>query len=494
MAFDLRLEAKLSQSLVMTPQLQQAIKLLQLSRLELVETVSEEIETNPALECEGINDTPTAPEASADTERKPDAAKDDEVAVKGDDFDWQSYVSEYNDAGPKGVNFNNNPEGDSLDNITDTSSGLHDHLLSQLHLSGLTENENALGEFIIGNIDGDGYLRVVEDSPMGDAELEEAALTEIGDHLKVEEAEVLKVLKTIQMFEPAGVAARSTRECLLLQAKCLPVRDTVVESIITDYLPELANKNYKAIARKLSITFDEVIRAARKIVKELNPMPGSAFGTEELSSITPDVFIKKVAGEYVVSQNDTGLPRLKISPYYRNLMNNGAEMTEEAKEYIQERFRSAIWLIKSIHQRHRTIYRVVESIVRFQREFLDKGVQHLKPLTLKDVADDIGVHESTVSRVTSNKYAETPRGTYRLKYFFSNSLGNLEGEDVSVEYIKNTMLELFSSEDNIKPLSDMKLVTELKRYDIDISRRTVTKYREALGVLSSHKRKSYLKD
>jgi len=222
-------------------------------------------------------------------------------------------------------------------------------------------------------------------------------------------------------------------------------------------------------------------------------MPGSAFGTEESRSITPDVFIKKVAGEYVVSQNDTGLPRLKISPYYRNLLNGEGELPEHTKEYIQERFRAALWLIKSIHQRHRTIFRVVESIVKFQKGFLDKGVKELRPLTLKDVAEDIGVHESTVSRVTSNKYAETPRGTLRLKYFFSTSLENTNGTDVSVEYIKGKMRELFDGEDSLKPLSDMKIVEELKELEIDISRRTVTKYREAIGVLSSHKRKSYLK-
>ena len=491
MAFDLRLETRLSQSLVMTPQLQQAIKLLQLSRLELVETVAEEIETNPVLECEGINDTP-APEA--EPAQKDDSVKDTEDTVKEEEFDWQSYVNEYSDSGPRGVNFSDNPEADSFDNITDTSPGLHEHLLGQLHLSGLNEVDTALGEFIIGNIDGDGYLRVVEDYSMGDLELECATLLEIGRHTGGEEAEILRVLKTIQMFEPAGVGARSTRECLLLQARCLPVRDTVVEEIISSHLTLLANRNYKLIARKLGISFDEVIRAGRLIVKELNPMPGSAFGTEELSTITPDVFIRKVGGEYVIIQNDTGLPRLKISPYYRKLMNNGGELTEQAKKYIEERFRSALWLIKSIHQRHRTIYRVVESIVRFQREFLDKGVRHLKPLTLKDVADDIGVHESTVSRVTSNKYAETPRGTFKLKYFFSNSLGNIDGTDVPVEHIKKTMMELFASEESRKPLSDMKLVEELKRFNIDISRRTVTKYREALGVLSSHKRKSYLKD
>ena len=494
MAFDLRLETRLSQSLVMTPQLQQAIKLLQLSRLELVETVAEEIETNPVLECEGINDTPAAaPEGEVAQKNDADSGDSGEP-VKGDDFDWQSYINEYNDSGPKGVNFNNNPEGEMLDNVTDTSSGLYEHLLGQLHLCGLGEGEVGLGEFIIGNIDDDGYLRVVEEPSMGDAELESAALSEIGLHTGAEEADIMRVLKAIQAFEPVGVGARSTRECLLLQARCLPVRDTVVEDIISGCLNELANKNYKLIAKKLGISFDEVIRGARKIVKELNPMPGSAFGTEESNSITPDVFIKKVAGEYVVTQNDSGLPRLKISPYYRDLMNNGGELTDQTKEYIQERFRSALWLIKSIHQRHRTIYRVVESIVKFQRDFLDKGVRHLKPLTLKDVAEDIGVHESTVSRVTSNKYAETPRGTLRLKYFFSNTLGNLDGEDISVEYIKNTMEELFASEDSMKPFSDMKLVEKLKRFNIDISRRTVTKYREALGVLSSHKRKSYLKD
>ena len=489
MAFELRIENRLSQSLVMTPQLQQAIKLLQLSRMELVETVAEEVETNPVLECEGINDT-QAPEA--DAELKP--VEDVREQVKEEDFDWQSYVNEFNDSAPRGVDFNTNRDDDNfLENITDTSAGLHEHLLSQLHLSGLDSDEVTIGTFIIGNIDSDGYLRIVEDSTLGDPDIETTALSELAKLTGAGEEEVLKVLKIIHIFEPPGVGARSTRECLLLQAKALPVRDTVVEEIISGYLPELANKNYKLIARKLALSFDEVIRAAKKIIKDLNPMPGSAFGTEESRSITPDVFIKKVAGEYVVSQNDTGLPRLKISPYYRNLLNSGGELPDQTKEYIQERFRAALWLIKSIHQRHRTIYRVVESIIKFQKGFLDKGVKELKPLTLKDVAEDIGVHESTVSRVTSNKYAETPRGTLRLKYFFSTSLENTQGADVSVEYIKGRMRELFDGEDCLKPLSDMKIVEELKGFDIDISRRTVTKYREALGVLSSHKRKSYLK-
>ncbi len=490
MAFELRIENRLSQSLVMTPQLQQAIKLLQLSRLELVETVAEEIEINPVLECEGINDTPSA-EAEAELKSDGDAGEQ----VKEEDFDWQSYINEFNDSSPRGIDFSVNRDDDNfLENITDTSAGLQEHLLSQLHLCGLTEDEVSLGVFIIGNIDPAGYLRIVEDSTLCDEELEARTLDELTRLTGATDSEVSKVLKEIHKFEPTGVGARSTRECLLLQARSHCVRDTVVEGIISGFLPELANKNYKLIAKKLSISFDEVIRAAKKIVKDLNPMPGSAFGIEESRTVTPDVFIRKVGGEYVVSQNDTGLPRLKISPYYRNLLNSGAELPDHTKEYIQERFRSALWLIKSIHQRHRTIFRVVESIVKFQKGFLDKGVKHLQPLTLKDVAEDIGVHESTVSRVTSNKYAETPRGTLRLKYFFSTSLSTTDGADVSVEYIKNKMQGLFDAEDSKKPLSDMKIVKELKRFDIEISRRTVTKYREALGVLSSHKRKCYLKE
>ncbi len=482
MAFELRQELRLTQSLVMTPQLQQAIKLLQLSRLELVEEVKQEIEENPVLECaEGAETTEVTQEPEA---KSADSAE----------LDWQSYLEgasgDY--SGKGSLNFSDRIEDSYIDTLSNVSGGIKEHLLEQLKLSGLSGEDIDLGFFIIGNIDDDGYLRVIDENDLDPAVCEDMALEEISRNTGAPTCDVERVLGVIQDFDPAGVCARSTRESLLLQASRLTVRDTVVEEIIKNYLTPLANKNYKLIASKLSVSFDEVIDAAKIIVLHLNPMPGSGFGADESRAVIPDVYIAKVDGRYVVSQNDNGLPRLKISPYYRKLLSTNGGIKGETKEYIQERFKSALWLIKSVHQRRRTIIRVVESIVRFQREFLDKGVQYLKPLTLKDVAEDIGMHESTVSRVTSNKYADTPRGILRLKYFFSNSMSGVDGSDVAVEYIKKKIKGLVEIEDSIKPLSDMRIVESLKGDGIVLSRRTVTKYREAMGILSSHKRKSYL--
>ena len=482
MAFELRQDLRLSQSLVMTPQLQQAIKLLQLSRLELVDEVRQEIEENPMLECAEVPDT-------TDVTSEPEV-KSTETA----ELDWQSYLEGVSGdyAGKSSLNFSDRPEDSYIDTLSNVSGGIKEYLLEQLKLSGLSGEDIDLGFFIIGNVDDDGYLRVVDENDLDPVVCEEVALEEICRNTGAVIGDVERVLEVIQSFDPAGVCARSIRESLLLQAVRLPVRDAVVEEIITHHLTPLANKNYKLIASKLSVSFDEVIDAAKIIVIQLNPMPGSGFGADESVAVTPDVYIAKVDGKYTVSQNDKGLPRLKISPYYRQLLNAKGGLKGETKEYVQERFKSALWLIKSVHQRRRTIIRVVESIVRFQREFLDKGVQYLKPLTLKDVAEDIGMHESTVSRVTSNKYAETPRGILRLKYFFSNSMSGTDGADVAVEYIKKKMKTLMEAENSMKPFSDMKIVEFLKDDGIVLSRRTVTKYREAMGILSSHKRKSYL--
>ena len=482
MAFELKQELRLTQSLVMTPQLQQAIKLLQLSRLELVEEVKQEIEENPMLECAEGTDTPEV--AAEPEEKKPESTE----------LDWQSYLEgasgDY--SGKGSLNFSDRVEDSYIDTLSNASGGIKEHLLEQLKLSKLSGDDIELGFFIIGNIDDDGYLRVVDENDLDPAVCEDMALEEISRSTGAPIGDVERVLGAIQDFDPAGVCARSTRESLLLQAARLPVRDTVVEEILKDHLNALANKNYKLIASRLSVSFDEIIDAAKIIVTELNPMPGSGFGADESRAVIPDVYITKVDGKYVVNQNDNGLPRLKISPYYRKLLNAKGGIKGETKEYIQERFKSALWLIKSVHQRRRTIVRVVESIVRFQREFLDKGVQYLKPLTLKDVAEDIGMHESTVSRVTSNKYADTPRGILRLKYFFSNSMSGVDGTDVAVEYIKKKIKGLVEVENPRKPLSDMRIVEFLKGDGIVLSRRTVTKYREAMGILSSHKRKSYL--
>ena len=477
MAFELRQEFKLSQQLVMTPQLQQAIKLLQQTRLELVESMHEEIETNPVLECTG-----------EDVEGETEAPKKAEEQQAGE-VDWQTYLEQTDNYSPGGVNFSNSTEESFYETTAASEGGIREHLSGQLGLIGLSDDELIIGAYIIGNIDNDGFLRLSEASSLDYEEQEACSLKGIAEGTGASVEDAARVLDVVQSFDPPGAAARSTRECLILQARCMPVRDVLVEEIILNYLTELANKNYKLIASRTGTDIDDIIEAARTIVKELNPLPGAGFGEDESTSIVPDVYIKKVEGEYVIISNDSGMPKLKISQHYKEMLKNPNGMPEAAREYIQERFRSALWLIKSVQQRQKTIYRVVQSIIKFQEEFLDKGVKYLKPLTLKDVADDIGVHESTVSRVTSNKYADTPRGILRLKYFFSSSLSNTEGVEVAVEYIKNRMSEMIASEEAAHPLSDMKIVKRLGEQGITLSRRTATKYREAMGVLSSHKRK-----
>jgi RNA polymerase sigma-54 factor len=478
MALELKQQLKLSQSLVMTPQLQLAIKLLQLSRLELVDLVREEIQLNPVLD-----DTVEAGPLQDSAAKEPEP--------KSPEVDWQSYIEEQADYAPSRINFSDKPEEDDyLGNISSKEGGLKEHLSMQLNLLGLPEIDLRLGEFIVGNIGEDGYLRLLDRAQMDDAEYEAAVTTEISRLTGVSEEDALRVLNIVQQLDPLGVGSRTLRECLLAQARLLPVRDTVVEEIVKDHLKPLANRNYKAIARSLEVTVDEVVDAARTINRSLNPTPGAGFGGEEARAILPDIFIHKVGDEYVISLNEDGMPKLKVSRYYRGLLKTDGGMTEQAKTYLQDKFRSALWLIKSVHQRQRTIYKVVECIVKFQKDFLDNGLQYLKPLVLNDVAEETGVHESTVSRVTTNKYVQTPRGIFELKYFFGNGLAMTDGSDVTVEYIKEKVRGIIESEDSLHPYSDQQIIELLKASGITLARRTATKYREALGFLSSNKRKA----
>ncbi len=480
MAYELKQELKLTQSLVMTPQLQLAIKLLQLSRLELVETVREEVQTNPVLE--------EAPETDAETPRElaPEPEKQE--------VDWESYLEKQAEYRPSGIDFNRpEEEDDFMSNVASSGGSLVDHLTGQLNVSGLDEDALRAGRFIIGNVGEDGYLRVVEKQPgMTDRDYERMTVEEIARQAEVDFDSASSALETVQRFDPPGVAARDLRECLLIQARQLPVRDTVVEEVIEHHLEKLGKKNYKAIARAIGVTVEEIYEASKTINSCLNPTPGSGFGTDDSRMIIPDVFITKVGDEYVITLNEDGLPKLKVSSYYRQILkDNGCGPDEKARGYIQDKFRSALWLIKSVHQRQRTIYRVVECIVKFQKEFLDKGLQCLKPLVLKNVAEEIGVHESTVSRVTSNKYVQTPRGIFELKYFFSTAMSTPDGEDVAVEYIKEKLRDIIRSEDSRNPLSDKQIVELLKKSGIVVARRTAAKYRESLGFLSSSRRKEH---
>jgi len=482
MAYELKQELKLTQSLVMTPQLQLAIKLLQLSRLELVEMVREEVQTNPVLE------DISAPEvASGVTEAPAEAPPAPEV-------DWEAYLTGQSEYRQGGLDFSarSEEEDDFMSNVPASGGSLSEHLSWQLGGLGLTQEDMALGEFIIGNIDEDGYLRLLERGhDATDSSHEAAVVDEIAMCAGVDAADAARVLGVIQQFDPPGVGSRTLRECLLTQARAMDVRDTVVEAIIESHLEALGARNYKAIARALGVDIEEVFDAARTISKCLNPTPGAGFGHDDSRAVVPDIFIHKVGDEYVITLNDDGLPKLKISPYYRQLLKSNGGPPDGAKGYIQDKMRSAVWLIKSVHQRQRTVYRVVECIVRFQREFLDQGLKYLKPLVLKDVAAEIGVHESTVSRVTSNKYVQTPRGIFELKYFFSNGMASGAGEEVAVEYIKEKVRKIIEAEDSKHPLSDAQIAEKLKEGGIVVARRTATKYREALGFLSSSRRKAH---
>ena len=480
MAFELKQNLKLAQQLIMTPQLQQAIKLLQLSRMELVEAIQQEIEENPLLE-------EIAPGEDAESELSPDIDEirvsertSGEVTGEGDgkdEFDWNTYLEDY---GPVGVTYyREDVEGPTWENVLTKKPSLTDYLMWQLRLSHMSEQEVRIGEQIIGNLDGSGYLK---------ATVEEIASLEGEESLFVE-----SVLKKIQEFDPAGVAARDLKECLMIQARVLGITHVLLEKILSDHLRDLETKNYHYIARKLKVTISEVLEAI-SMISQMDPKPGLAYNEDKDQYIIPDVFVFKLGDEYKIILNEDGLPRLRISNFYREILGgvNGAAKKAACKEYIKERIQSATWLIKSIQQRQRTIYRVAESIIKFQKEYFDKGIQYLKPMVLRDVAEDVEMHESTISRVTTNKYMHTPRGIFELKYFFNSSIQKTSGDSIASKSVQEEIKKIIMAEDKKKPLSDSEIVDILKKSGISIARRTVAKYREMMGILPSSKRKMFV--
>ena len=491
MSMELKQSLKMSQQLRMTPQLQQAIKLLQLSRMELASLVSQEMVENPALE--EVADAGEAPDikassdestqlsdraeeaaAEAAAEAVPEMSASD--AVKEPTAEqWEQYLE--NSSGPLPTN-NFKGMNDDLPGIEATltrEDDLYQHLTWQLNLTHLTDDERAVLELLIGNLDEHGYL-------VG-ATLQEIA-DDAGCSLEFSE-ECLENLQ--EEFEPLGVGARDLRECLLIQARSLYPESDPIFAVIDEHIPNLEKKRYDSIARAIGISMDLVIATAQKVSK-LNPRPGREFAGDPPQYITPDIYVHKLGGEYVAVINDDGIPKLKVSSFYRDALAQG-EM-EGAKKYIQEKVKNAAWLIQSIYRRQRTIIKVTNSIIKFQEDFLDHGISHLRPLVLRDVADDIGMHESTISRVTTNKYVHTPQGIYELKFFFNSSINQVHGSDIASEAVKNRIKAIIDEENPRKPFSDSKLVNILREeYNIDIARRTVAKYREMLGILSSTKRK-----
>ena len=500
MALELRQQLKLTQQLVMTPQLQQAIKLLQLSRLELMTVVQQELVENPVLEEaleEDNSDTATAEaEDGAPTENGVEAGTESTSAEEeippvdepltpdsreGEDsepspeemvgdVDWENYM----EARPQTSLSRSDDDRPSLEENLTPRTSLPQHLIWQLGFSDFSDEERRVAQFIIGNLNDDGYL---------DEELERIAVA-----AQVEPPVAERVLGCIQEFDPVGVAARSLSECLLVQARVNGIEDPLVLRILGEHLDLLQRKDFRAVAKLEGVSVADVARAAHEI-GGMEPRPGRAYAAEEPIYITPDIFVHKVGDEYHVVLNEDGMPKLRVSSAYRQVLNRKGSANKETRDYVREKLRGAVWLIKSIHQRQRTIVKVMQSILRFQREFFDHGSGHLRPLNLRDVADDIEMHESTVSRVTTNKYVQTPQGIYELKFFFNSSIKTVDGDTIASESVKEKIKEIIRAEDSYHPLSDQAIAAALRKRNVKIARRTVTKYREAMRILSSTRRR-----
>ena len=486
MALETKLYQKMSQQLVMTPQLRQAIKILQVSRADLEQLVDEEMAENPVLE-EGVEEreeeerprTEERLEENGAAEEFPDVAvRETTTEVEPEnglnEIDWREYLANYSNDWHGSSSTSSDYDDEkrpSLEATLAQAESLTEHLLWQLQMHDMAGNEEAVTSLLVGNIDKDGYLQL---------QIEDVAF-QCGQDFEVVES----ALRRLQALDPPGVGARNLRECLLLQLRGRGDGESLCAQIIRDELDLLEGKRFDKIAKKLGVEVDAVVEASHEI-SSLEPKPGRNFGDGGVRYITPDVYVHKMGEEFVVTLNDEGLPRLRVSSYYRRVL--GATDGADAKRFIQDKMRSAQWLIRSIQQRQRTLFMVTSSIVKFQNAFLDKGIAHLKPLVLKDVAQDIGMHESTVSRATANKYVHTPQGIFELKYFFTSSLRSADG-DVSAESVKDRIKSIVGKEDPKKPLSDQQIAKMLAGEQVDIARRTVAKYREMMGILPSSKRR-----
>ncbi len=490
---EIKQQLRLSQQLVMTPQLQQAIKLLQMSRLELEALVREEMLENPVLEdsleggtsaeAAGGGEPPEIPETPIERVERADDVPKGEVKdgeKKAEEIDWERYLENHSLQQPiPSFRRGNEDELPGYEATLSEGEDLVDHMSWQIRMSDLVEDEQRFAALVLGNLDDAGYLKL-------EGVLPEDVVPKLAYEADLDPEDAEEVLKLIQQMDPIGVASRTLAECLHVQAEHLGM-DPLVLRVIDEHLDNLEKKNYAAIARDLDVPIEEIYDVAQ-VIAELEPRPGRNYVSEEPRYIVPDVYVHKVGDKYFVVANDDGMPKLKISGFYRAAMAGDPK----AKEYIQNKLRSAQWLIRSIDQRRKTIVKVTDCIVEKQREFFDRGIEHLKPMILRDVAEAVGMHESTISRVTSNKYVATPRGVFELKFFFNSAIKR-EGtkEDIASEAVKQAIKKIIGEEDPRNPHSDQRIVEILADSQIVIARRTVAKYREMLGILSSSKRKKY---
>jgi len=471
--YNLNLEQ--AQKLVMTPKLCQAIAVLQLSSLELSAYIERQLEENPLLELRDDADGETGEFDDGEQPYGPELEK------QKYELNWEDYFEDhYYDGRDSGIIQYDKwwkQQEFGYEKFLSQTPTLSEHLLSQLNLTPCCGRDKLIGEYLIGNIDDNGYLRV---SP-----------AEAAEQLNVDVERVAKVLNLIQSFEPVGVGARNLQECLLIQIERLGIKNEVINKLINHHLMDLAKGRLIKIAHNLGVTIQEVQRST-DLIKTLDPKPGRNFsGLNDACYIIPDVVLEKVGSDYVILVNDATIPRVIINPAYRAVLSKEKSIDSDTRRFVENKLNAAIWLIRSIEQRRLTLYKVASCLVELQRGFLDRGIKYLKPLNLKKVAEMVGLHESTVSRATSNKYIQTPRGVFEMKCFFSTGLNNDTGTMISAGSIKKSLQEIIDGEDNRYPLNDQKITEIFNRRGIKISRRTVAKYRDELGIPAVQKRKRY---
>jgi RNA polymerase sigma-54 factor len=472
-----RLDQRQVQKLILAPALQQAIKLLPLTNLELIEVIDEELSANPLLELEEENPevkgVEEPPAASGTAEETPPDASVDEAAALAEDREFESYFQEYIDDGFRAAP-SERPEVPNIENTVSQGASLWDHLNWQANLTFFDPLDREIAERIIGNINDDGYLT--------------SSLEEIGLSVGAPIERIRDVQAKIILFDPVGCGSLDLKECLLAQMDNLQIKDEAARAIISGHLPLLEKSDFTQICKLLGLPLAEV-KYHLEIIKRLDPAPGRKYSEDRTNFVLPDIMVFKEGTEIKVALNDEGLPRLRINAYYRRLLARAYQENPEAYRYLKDKMKKALWFLRSLDQRNQTIYKVAHAIVERQKDFFEKGLEALQPLTLMEIAQEVGVHESTVGRVVANKYMITPRGTYSLKYFFHKSLHGGFGEEISSLRVKDRLRRLVEAEDKANPLSDMEIEEILTRENFPIARRTVAKYRQQLDILPSHIRK-----
>lgn len=466
------LDLRLTQRLALTPSLLQKIELLQLNKLELQDMLTQALVENPILEEATELEAPKdlSLEDKALTEVPPERGEQERDSFE--EIDFQYFFDEYLDTGYKNREVED-PEKPSFESFLVRLPSLTDHLNSQLGLAEVDERTADIARQIIGNLDEDGYLLLT--------------LEELRELMAATEAEAQAALDLVQSFDPVGVAARDLRECLLLQLRARALSDSLAYGIVSDHLPLLESHKFKELAARTGSSFESVLQAV-DIIKHLIPKPGQKYNPQNVTYVQPEVTIAKVGGEFVIIQNDEGMPQLRLNSSYRELLKSNG-VSSETKAFLREKFRSAVDLLRSVSQRKRTIYRVCECIINRQREFLERGPAALRPMLIKDVASELGVHSSTISRVVTNKYVDTPQGVMELRKFFTMGVESPDGEELSIVQVKLRIRKLIEDENKEKPLSDNQIGQLLRRENIFITRRTVAKYREQMQVPGSRERR-----